>query len=69
MSGIEMLTDSSYGGVSPLGRGVAMVKGTDSSTNVLNASKQAAMNLTNYYPVVIGFLAHKGAKILGIKGL
>ncbi len=69
LSGLEILTDTSYGGASPLKRTVAMVKGTDSVDNVVASSKQAALNLTNYYPVVIGFLAHKGAKILGIKGL
>ncbi len=69
LTGVEILTDTSYGGASPLKRTVAMVKGTDSVDNVVASSKQAALNLTNYYPVVIGFLAHKGAKILGIKGL
>ncbi len=69
LTGVEILTDTSYGGASPLKRTVAMVKGTDSVDNVVASGKQAALNLTNYYPIVIGFLAHKGAKILGIKGL
>ena len=38
-------------------------------SNFLNSVKANAMDPKKYYPVVIGVIAHKGAKMLGVKGL
>jgi hypothetical protein len=38
-------------------------------SNLLGSVKTRAMTPTTYTPIVVGVLVHKGAKILGVKGV
>ncbi len=67
LSGMEMLTDTQYGGT-PLKTAIGVFKKTDTTDNLIMRTSGAITNVENYYPIVIGFLGHKAAKMLGIKG-
>lgn len=63
LSGVEMATDSSYGGIPLVTRVVGVVKGTDSLANVANASKQAVTDMSNYKYAALGLIISASPRI------